>query len=131
MRATNEAALACRKLGIDPRIILWTSIRRGTHDASMADEIVRLKHNHPEDGLKAGDCGLIWGVYKFDPPLYEACFVDEFGEFVDMTFEEEEVEQLDNPQQAPFIERLEHFRQMLDNFGAKLREKQRQVICRR
>ena len=85
-------------------------------------EIVRLNHDHPEDRLKSGDCGLIWGVYNFDPPLYEACFVDEFGEFVDMTFEKQEVEQLDDPRQAPFRERLEELRRMLETAPPKPRE---------
>jgi hypothetical protein len=77
-------------------------------------EIVRLKDDHPEDALKAGDCGLIWGVYNLDPPLYEASFVDESGEFVDMMFQEDEVEELTNPEEAPFIGRLDELRRMLE-----------------
>jgi hypothetical protein len=77
-------------------------------------EIVRLKDDHPEDSLKAGDCGLIWGVYNLDPPTYEASFVDESGAFVDMTFLEDEVEELMNPKEAPFIARLEELRRMLE-----------------
>lgn len=85
-------------------------------------EIVRLKEDHPDDNLKAGDCGLIWGVYDLVPPLYEASFVDESGEFVDMMFQEEEVEELTNPQDAPSIGRLEELRRMLESFEAQLRQ---------
>jgi len=35
-------------------------------------EIVRLKNDHPDDGLEAGDCGVVWGVY--DGEFYEASF---------------------------------------------------------
>lgn len=85
-------------------------------------EVVRLKHDHPEDGLKSGDCGLVWGVYNLDPPFYEACFVDEFGDFTDLQFEDGEVDQLADPQEAAFIDRLEELRRMLNTPPAKLRE---------
>ncbi len=81
-------------------------------------EMVRLKHDQPEDDLKSGDCGLVWGVYNHDPPFYEASFVDESGEFVDLMFYEEEVEELANPQEAPFIDRLERLRKMLEKYEA-------------
>ena len=77
-------------------------------------ELVRLKDDHPEDNLKSGDCGLVWGVYNLEPPLYEACFVDASGEFVDMRFQEDEVEELADRHQAPFIDLLEKLRRMLE-----------------
>src|SRR6185295_3578447 len=77
-------------------------------------EIVRLKDDHPEDNLKSGDCGLVRGVYNLKPPLYEACFVDGSGEFVDMMFQEDEVEELADRHLAPFIDRLEKLRRMLE-----------------
>ena len=85
-------------------------------------EIVRLRHNYPEDELKSGDCGLVWGVYTLDPPLYEASFVNESGDSVDMMVHEEEVEELANPREAPFIEHLEELRRMLENSEARLRQ---------
>jgi len=77
-------------------------------------EIVRLKDNSSEDGLKAGDCGLIWAAYNADPPFYEASFVDELGEFVDIRFYEEEVEELTHAEGSPFIAQLEKLRSMLE-----------------
>ena len=84
-------------------------------------EIVRLKDDHPEDSLKSGDCGLVWGVYNLDPPLYEASFVDQYGAFVDVRFKEDEVEELADPEQARFMSRLEELRRMLENSDARLR----------
>lgn len=82
-------------------------------------EIVRLKNDHPEDNLKAGDCGLVWGSYNLNPPLYEASFIDQSGDVVDVMFLEEEVEELANPQEAPCIDRLNTLRRMLENYIAK------------
>ena len=39
-----------------------------------------------------------------------------------MMFQEEEVEELTNPGEAPFIVRLEELRRMLENYGAKLQK---------
>jgi hypothetical protein len=87
----------------------------------QGNEIVRLKHDHPDDNLKAGDCGLVWGVYDLDPPIYEASFVDQSGEFVDVMFQKEEVEELSNPQEARFIGKLEELRIRLEEFEARLK----------
>ena len=75
---------------------------------------MRLKDNYPEEGLKAGDCGLVWAAYNGNPAFYEASFVDELGEFVDIRFYEEAVEELTNPEEAPFIARLETLRRMME-----------------
>ncbi len=72
-------------------------------------EYVRLKADHPEEGLKAGDCGVVWGVYAFQPEgpfLYEATFYDGQGRGIDMMFEEEEVETVVDVAQTPHPERL-------------------------
>jgi hypothetical protein len=66
-------------------------------------EVVRLKDDHADNHLKAGDCGLVGGIYDFEPPIYEASFGDRFGEFINMMFQEEQVEELTNPQEAQFI----------------------------
>jgi hypothetical protein len=67
-------------------------------------EIVRLCA--AREGLSAGCCGVVWGVYDQAPPFYEATFVDEQGELIDATFEESDVEQLSDVNAAPFPERL-------------------------
>ncbi len=67
-------------------------------------EIVRLRL--ARDGVPAGCCGVVWGVYDQTPPVYEATFVDEHGEPEDATFGEGDVEQLSDVDGAPFPERL-------------------------
>jgi hypothetical protein len=72
-------------------------------------EIVRLKRDHPDEGLKAGDCGVVWGVYGREPDgpfLYEANFFNERGEAIEMMFEEEDVETVDDVAQTPHPDRL-------------------------
>ena len=84
-------------------------------------EVVRLVQNHPDDGLEAGDCGLVWGVYDMEPPLYEASFFDRHGSNIDMMFVEENVEEVRSCE-APFAEKIEKFRRLLGDFEAKLRK---------
>ena len=55
-------------------------------------ECVRLVGDHPDDGFLAGDAGYVWGVYPFDPPLYEADFYDQEGNGRAMMFLADEVE---------------------------------------
>lgn len=69
-------------------------------------EIVRLKNDHPDYGLQAGDCGVIWGVYNvqvFDlhPPVYEATFHNLDSGDSDFMFNAEDVELVNDPEQAP------------------------------
>lgn len=73
-------------------------------------EIVRLREDCEE--LKAGCCGVLWGVYDMQPPMYEACFVDATGE-TDMTFEEHQVDEVHELRDEPFRQRLEEIRQLL------------------
>ena len=70
-------------------------------------EIVRLRHDHED--LKAGCCGVLWGVYDMNPVLYEACFVHETGE-TDSMFGDADVDEIVDVSQAPFPERLEEIR---------------------
>jgi hypothetical protein len=67
-------------------------------------EIVRLVRD--VDGVPAGACGVLWGVYDFDPPLYEADFVFANDE-VSLTFNEDDVEEVADVSQAPYSERLQ------------------------
>lgn len=83
-------------------------------------EVVRLMQDHPDDGLEAGDCGLIWGVYDIHPTLYEASFFDRNGDSVDMTFVEDGVEETLSSE-SPFAERVEELRRELGDLEARLR----------
>ena len=73
-------------------------------------EIVRLRHDM--ETLKAGCCGVVWGVYDMNPPLYEACFVNESGQ-EDLMFSEQDVEQIPPDKSVPFSERLMQIRNLL------------------
>jgi hypothetical protein len=86
------------------------------------NEIVRLKKDRPDAGLKAGDCGVVWGVYDMKPPLFEASFFDENGENTDMMFEEQDVEEVLDIKEATFSEKLEETRRLFNEFEAKLRQ---------
>ena len=88
------------------------------------NEIVRLKQDHPDDGLKSGDCGVVWGVYDMEPPLYEASFFDQSGNHTDMMFVEQDVEEVLDIAQVPFLEKLEEVRRLLNEFEAKLQREQ-------
>jgi len=70
-------------------------------------EIVRLRNDDADGDLKAGDCGVVWGVYAFEPPLYEATFVDRNAIMIDRMFNKEEVDELLDVQHAPFPHVLE------------------------
>ncbi len=83
-------------------------------------EVVRLVQDHPGDGLEAGDCGLVWGVYDMEPTLYEASFFDRNGNSSDMMFVEGDVEEA-RSSESPFAEKIEELRRLLDDFEAKLR----------
>jgi len=69
-----------------------------------AGEIVRLRRDRYE--LKAGSCGIVWGVYDFVPVLYEATFVTESGEEADLMFEDQDCDAVSDVREAPFPERL-------------------------
>jgi len=73
-------------------------------------EIVRLIHDH--ENLKAGTCGVLWGVYDTEPPTYEACFVHEAGE-EDFMFEAQTVEEVRDESQLAFAHRLKEIRELL------------------
>jgi hypothetical protein len=56
------------------------------------DEIVRLKQDCPHLGLRAGDCGLVWGVYGEQPSMYEATFRRADGKELDHMFAPDEAD---------------------------------------
>jgi hypothetical protein len=68
------------------------------------------------EDLKAGCCGVVWGVYDFEPPLYEACFVHAIGE-ADMMFAENDVEEVSQSDLLPFAERLREIRKLMNREG--------------
>ncbi len=79
-------------------------------------EIVRLKKDYPDDGVKAGDCGVVWGVYVNDWLFYEASFFGADGNTPDIMFEDCEVEEaieVIDIQQATYPERIEDFQRWL------------------
>lgn len=88
-------------------------------------EIVRLNQDHPDDGLRAGDCGVVWGVYGSNPEgpfFYEATFCDENEQDVDLMFDSEEVTLVDDLEQAPFPNHLRQMQQLLDTAEEQLRQ---------
>lgn len=50
-----------------------------------------LKNDYPGLNLWQGDVGIIWALYKTEPPAYEATFRLPSGEAVDMTVSENEI----------------------------------------
>ncbi len=54
-------------------------------------ETVRFLVPRPELGLTSTDLGVVWGVYDFDPPFYEATFRKQDGDQIDVEFYAEEV----------------------------------------
>jgi hypothetical protein len=77
-------------------------------------EIVRLRRDL--EALKAGCCGVLWGVYGSEPVVYEATFVDAAGS-TDATFSESDVHEVPDVQLAPFSTRLEEIRHALELSG--------------
>ena len=63
-----------------------------TRFAFQGGEVVRLLSDHPDSNLKAGDQGVVWGVYDLARPLYEADFYRRDGSDTTEMFEAEEVE---------------------------------------
>jgi hypothetical protein len=90
-------------------------------------EIVRLKQDHPDDDLKSGDCGVIWGVYGIEPGpyFYEATFINEDGGSSDMMFDYEDVEEVrvEDVAQTPHPEWLLETVQIFRRFEEALRER--------
>lgn len=86
-------------------------------------EIVRLKRDAPDYGLVAGDCGLLWGVYGLEEPVYEASFIDARGEWVDMDFYAHDVDEvpLDT---SPHRERFVALKESLSSFEEHLARQQ-------
>lgn len=86
-------------------------------------EIVRLNADHPEEGLRTGDCGVVWGVYGSNPEgpfFYEATFCDENEHEYDLMFDAEEVTLVDEIEQAPFPNHLREIQQLIDAAGERL-----------
>ena len=84
------------------------------------NEIVKLKQDSPDYNLKAGDCGLLWGVYEFNPPMYEATFIDSDGNESDLMFDENDVEEVLNLSDTLYLERFEEMKRIATEFEAKL-----------
>jgi hypothetical protein len=76
-------------------------------------ELGRLRVAREE--LSAGCCGVVWGVYDMEPPLYEATFVDEHGGQQDVTFESDDVDEIVDISAAPHPGRLQ---EILKVFGS-------------
>ncbi len=91
--------------------------------------IVRLKHDPDDDDLRAGDCGIVWGVYDFQPVIYEATFLNRQQQKVDLMFAESEVELLENFDDTPFPEHLREMRQTLADANEALREHPEVTEC--
>ena len=79
-------------------------------------EIVRLKQDYPDYGLKSGDCGVVWGSYVCNPPFFEAAFLNQNGEDIDLMFDEDEVEEVSDIQETPFPEKLKDMVQLFIGF---------------
>jgi hypothetical protein len=62
----------------------------------VGGEVVRLLVALRSEGLSAGDCGVLWGIYPTEPILYEADFISREGECLAAMFEAEDVEVLEN-----------------------------------
>jgi hypothetical protein len=75
-------------------------------------EVVRLRRDRED--VKAGCCGIVWGVYDLTPVQYEATFVTDGGEQFDVVFEAEDVEEVVDVRETPFPESLRQIKQMLD-----------------
>ncbi len=54
-------------------------------------ELVALREDYSELGLRVGDTGVIWAFYNTMPPAYEVTFKGEDGEPFDMTMSEDEL----------------------------------------
>jgi hypothetical protein len=84
-------------------------------------EFVRLVREVPYTDVRVGDCGVVWGVYELQPPLYEACFVMQCGELSDLMFTEDDVELLRDLNQAPCAERLREILGALEEANERLK----------
>ena len=83
-------------------------------------DIVRLRADEPDLGLKAGDCGVVWvayegvkGIFEGDPIFYEADFIGGDGPRCAHMFRDDDVERVVRPEDTPFPERVEEYRRWL------------------
>ena len=74
-----------------------------------AGDVVRLKCDDPPH-FRAGDAGVVWGIYALSPPVYEATFCNQAGYEADRMFDEEEVEKIPDSAQVYLTENLREFR---------------------
>jgi hypothetical protein len=72
-------------------------------------EVVRLRRDHHE--VKAGCCGIVWGVYNLMPQQYEATFVTESGELEDLVFEDQDCDIVLDIRETPFPDRILQIKQ--------------------
>jgi hypothetical protein len=73
-------------------------------------EIVRLRHD--TDGVPAGSCGVLWGVYGSNPTQYEECFVPA-NDKTDVMFEEDDVEEVPDAGQTHCAGQLEEIHHVI------------------
>jgi hypothetical protein len=79
-----------------------------------AGDVVRLKRDDPPH-FRAGDAGVVWGIYALSPPVYEATFCNQAGYEADRMFDEEEVEKVPDIAQVYLTENLREFRKEFRN----------------
>lgn len=74
-------------------------------------EVVRLLEDHPDNNLKAGDAGYVWGVYERlgFPTEYEADFYGNDGTGIAMMFSPGDVELVDDPMSARIPDNAREF----------------------
>lgn len=80
-------------------------------------ELVRLRVDR--DGVSAGCCGVVWGIYDTAPVSFEATFIDQNGHETDATFEEHHVDLLPAGARPPFPERMEAVRRVLESSSGR------------
>ena len=56
------------------------------------DEVVVLKEDLPDFGLRAGDPGTVWALYATEPPAYEVTFRLPDGSELGMVMSEDDLE---------------------------------------
>jgi hypothetical protein len=61
------------------------------------DELVALRRDLPQHGLRAGDLGTVWALYATEPPSYEVTFRLPDGSNLGMIMDEDELESPASP----------------------------------
>ena len=85
-------------------------------------DVVRLKHDQLQKGLRAGDYGVLWGVYRTEPLTYEATFHPHEGQDVDLMFEADAVEPVTDIEQLSAAKHVRAIQQTLEAADKRLRQ---------